>query len=754
MTRLQKWWPVLVLALVPIIPLWRAIFLGEAIGPYDQIRQMSPWLGPPVGAWDVLQADGALQFAVWRDLVFEAWRNFELPLWNPYQLAGTPLLANSQSAGFYPPHIVFGILRIPTPMAMTLLAWMHLFWAGLGALYLTRQAGGERVGGTVAGAGFALSAFMIGWTALPSVIQTCAWIPWVIGLSIALMRGGGWRIAALLGGSIAMMLLAGHLQFAAYGLIGCAMIALWIGIASRARPLAAAQWALAVAIGACLAAPQVLPAVQFGEFSHRAGAPTEEGYAAYVRGAAPLYSVQGLAFPTALGDPTAASPVDPAVNAYWPALTQPGMNFAETAMGLGPLIFGLLFFSRRTSSAQYAVAALGILALLLAVGTPLNRILYFYAPGWSATGSPGRALVLFVLAGCVLAGLAVRSIPEWREEEKRRLALPLVALLAALALTFLPAIGSISYPNPYNVGPSLEAMIAEIVRQQSLPILVSLAIALLGLGIAAHRRDLAAPILVGATILAAAVPYAGHLVRTGRPLDALPDPGAQRIAAINSNWSLLAAVPTILPPNTASYSRIHDIGGYDSLLHRDTVNLLREINGQDPAPPANGNMMFVKPTADPALLAAAGVDQVWTLVPLPGWYEAEQVRPGWLRYHLPARPRASTPAGAARIVDEGFSHIRIQARGPGTLTLLDRNMPGWTATVGGREVPVQGELWREVELPDGEHEVLMRYRPPGLSTGLWLALAGLIAAMIMLAIGRPQIRTPGDALDGEPPSLT
>src|ERR1043165_2426990 len=116
---MKRLWPVLLLALLPLVPLWRCVFQGEEIGPFDQIRHMAPWNGPePKQPWDVVQADGVLQFYPWRDLVFKAWGAGKLPLWNPYEMAGTPLLANSQSAGFYPPHILMDVLHVPTPLAM------------------------------------------------------------------------------------------------------------------------------------------------------------------------------------------------------------------------------------------------------------------------------------------------------------------------------------------------------------------------------------------------------------------------------------------------------------------------------------------------------------------------------------------------------------------------------------------------------------------------------------------------------------
>ena len=46
MNHLRKRWPVFFLALAALFPFWRCIFLGEAIGPWDQIRAMSPWDGP------------------------------------------------------------------------------------------------------------------------------------------------------------------------------------------------------------------------------------------------------------------------------------------------------------------------------------------------------------------------------------------------------------------------------------------------------------------------------------------------------------------------------------------------------------------------------------------------------------------------------------------------------------------------------------------------------------------------------------
>jgi hypothetical protein len=212
-------------------------------------------------------------------------------------------------------------------------------------------------------------------------------------------------------------------------------------------------------------------------------------------------------------------------------------------------------------------------------------------------------------------------------------------------------------------------------------------------------------------------------MRTSATSDlSVANPPLGRIAAVNLPWGLQTAAPALLPPNTGSLSSIREIGGYDSLLHRETVETLRDIDNQDPAPEANGNMMFVKPTADPAALAEAGVEQIWSRVELQGFGRPFSTENGVLRYRVNGLGRASTPQGSAEITSETASGLRLEATGPGTLTVRDRMMPGWTATVDGKEVPMRGQRWRELDLPEGPHVVEMRYTPPGLLTGLYLGL--------------------------------
>ena len=740
MARPRAAWPFLLLAVMAVVPVWRAVLLGEAIGPYDQIRQMAPWNGPvPEAPWDVLQADAVLQFAGWRSMVFEAWGSGELPAWNPYSLCGTPLLANSQSAGLYPPHILLGVLHVPWPLAMTLLAWFHLFAAGAGVFVLCRRLGATEGAGLLGGVMFTTSTFHVAWTALPSVVTTCAWIPWVLAGVVGVVDRGWKRIPAL-AVPTALLLLGGHLQFAAYGLMAAV---LWLAFSAGRNPRTWACALAGLALGACLAAPQVLPTLQYAKFSHRQNTPTDDGYAAYAAGALQPFHTIGLVFPPLLGMPTEAVTQGAGkfalrLPAHWPAYVQRGGNFAESAVGIGPLAFALLFglgVLVRARAAWRAPVALGVFGLLLAFGTPLNRLLYFYAPGWSATGSPGRAGVLFVLGACVVAALAADHAPAPASRRGWGLVSAVVgALVVSLyALRFVvPGMASWADEEPGLVG----AVAAQGTAPWLPAALLAAAMACGALWAWWAKGWSIAKSLLPAAVLCPIVLGAGTLVRTSANSDlSVPDASpTTRYAFVNNSWDLLVAEPALMPPNIAGLSRIHDAGGYDSLLHRDTVQMLQGAVGQNPAPPENGNMMFIKPTYDPGRLADAGVSEVWSLVPLPRpFFDNVQ---GLLRREALASPGiAHGPHGAAQIAGEGFGTWVLRASGPGPLTLRDRNMPGWTATVDGVSAPIGAGLWKQVELAAGEHVVALRYTPPGLHQGLALA-GGALLALLLLALVR------------------
>jgi hypothetical protein len=690
--------------------LWRAVFLGEAIGPFDQFHAMPPWNGPaPSQPWDVLQADAVLQFAPWRSMVFEAWSHGQMPFWNPYQLLGTPLLANSQSAGFYPLHIAMGVLHVPLYAAMTFLAWFHLFWAGLGMYVLVRRLGGVRLGGVIAGVSFSLSAFMISWSALPSVTTTVSWLPWVLACVLGIFQTNAfwgiaehpqfkpesaraeqlvdaanknvgarrlWTVGLAL--STGMMVLAGHLQFVAFGMMACVVVlaGLFCGQAGLLRGrknwtigpalASAGRCVFALAIGFALAAPQLLPVLEFSKRSHRRSAPTAEGYSSYVATAIKPFEVVGIVFPKMLGDPSAYAPgvnIPSGLPGFWLQFVKRGGNFAESAFAIGPVVLLLLFhfFGRKRFGTEvWAVMACGVLGVLIAFGTPLDRLLYFGVPGWSSTGSPGRAAVLFVLSACVLAGLGVESssraskfsplMPFLLIGVGTLLATPLVL---AAARPFVPALDDL-----FGL---YQGVWISAAFQGFATLLVVGAVALY----AARNGRNWKPLMLAVSVLPALLAWG--VLRTGDAsfLKAAAPPRTERSAFLNDRWNLFYRPNAFMPPNLAALTRQVDAAGYDSLLDAETKKILDEVNGGDSSPPENGNMLFLKlglsRSSRLQVLEAIGVSSVhwWDRggmqsdpnMAAPSRDERRRARlghPGWVRPHhrTSRRPRHAHPPGS------------------------------------------------------------------------------------------------------------
>ncbi len=727
---MRRFWPALLLLAFAAIPLYRALLMGQAIGPFDHIRQFAPWnAAAPDQPWDVLQADGVLQFYPWRDMVFDAWGKGQLPLWNPYQLAGTPLLANSQSAGFYPPHILLGLLHVPTSIAMTLLAWFHLAWAGIGVYFLSRRLGALKMGAVFAGASFSLSAFMLAWTALPSVITTVSWIPWILAFITCLLQGqseGKERLRYLVGLAFCagMMILAGHLQFVAYGFMAAVLYTLVFAFASAggARKLAVLPVVLGLALGGILSLGQLLPVLGYSQFSHRRNTPTAVGYDAYIGGSIKPHELATLPLATLQGSPRHWSVREEKISAYWPSIVKQGGNFAESAVAVGPLVLALLFLVPWKRREVWPLAAMGLLSLLLALGTPLNRLLYFGVPGWSSTGSPGRIVVLFVMAASVLAGLAIRPM----ELAGRKKFLPLLPFVVTLPFLVWASSMSGMAPEGIDAG-AFGSLVAGAISQAAFPMLIGIVIGGACIAVLSRMDDRRVKILwIAAPALLAWTCYASDIVPTGEPLATQPSVGQERVAIINGSWGLSQAGKAFMPPNLASLSRIHDLAGYDSLIHRDTVAMLTDVDGQPPTPLANGNIMFVKKTADPVKLADAGVTQVWSREPLPNLGTPTEVEDTWAKYTIQGASRAI----GAEVVSDGYDRQELSVSAS-RVTIKDRNMPGWTASDGTNTYPVKGDIWREIHVPADTKKLVLRYDPPGLKMGLliagfaWLVLIAL-----------------------------
>lgn len=744
------WAAILLIVLLPGIIFAPPLLSGKTIGPFDQMASMIPGreVSNELRSWDILQADGALQFYGWRDLVFEAHRNGKQPFWNPYQLAGTPLLANSQSAGYYPLHILIGKLGIPTGTAIVFLAWLHLSVAGLGLFALARRLGAGIEGATLGAVGLALSPFAISWSALASVMTTCAWIPVLLAAQLALIQRPSWRTALAVTGSAVMLLTGGHLQFVFYGLFAWLIFTpiAFFTQSEKPKPIVSALASfLAIGIAGFAALPQINPALEFSKQSHRQSVASTEGYKAYQSSAIKPFEFLGFLAPGFMGTP--GIPDNPGteenIPSTWNMYAKPGGNYAESAIWLGvPIVMGICMLRRRQNWRELSpVIAVALAGLLLALGTPLAQLLYFGIPGFSATGSPGRAAIIFVLAACTLAAVAIPKTPSDSNPTEKAYAyfgLLGVAILTILASTRLGGIES-------WVGLDLNPIIARRTTD-TLPLLVASLVCAAGAWFAWAKLGWHVLGLAAALIAHLVVAQTQILPFSNPPKPQLPDTPNQRVAFVNQKWDFFAPPESgIMPPNFATTARIMDIGGYDSLMALSTVELLKSINaGQDAAPPTNGNMMFVKPSLDPAALSEAGVTRVYSKLGVDNLTQTDQI--GDIRVYDLAGPGLVTPSTVQikNITTEGFE---ISGAANQEIVVRFRNILGWS--VNGIPNSIEESPW--ITASAKSDSTIFKYTPPGYLPWPWLPSILALLALISVAIPNKSLEFPVDSVEENEP---
>lgn len=622
------WWVAAVLLGLCFILFGPALFGGQAFVPADLLAHLSPWASsdvPATSPWNVLRFDGITEFYPWRLVAARAFHDGHLPLWNPYTFGatgGVPLLANSQSAPLYPPNLIFWLM--PSGFfwyAFGLSAAFHWLVLTVGTYRLLRVSAASPAAAVFGAATLGLSAPVITWLSLPTFLNVTCWIPWLLLLvgkayadsGTAEGRRAVWGVGLITG----LMILAGHLQMAFYGLLCAVVYTLWRGVPYLRQRKSVLSWAAGLAgagvLALCFALPQVLPVVELSRVSHRAGGtPTNDAYDAYTLTAFPVRNLVTLLTPDFFGHPNRNA------GFYWNT-----NNYAEWAVYVGvvPLVlavFALLLPWRgaeaRSVRERGFFAVLLLLTFFMAMPTPLNRLFYFVLPGFSQTGNPARCLFLAAFALAALAALGLDALlhADFPKQARER------AVAGAILLPLLVAAIGASDASRWAAQKLPTVPFSELLAPAK-PEVVALNVLLAFAGIVlfvAMRQPQARRQWAGATALVLAcgdlLVWGWNYNPTSRPEDVYREtPGMaflranaapnDLVAPINVRWSLGSEGPrdATLPPNGLAVYGLHDVGGYDSLLPKTAKDTIRDAGGVEPSPQENGNMVFVK-TAEAA----------------------------------------------------------------------------------------------------------------------------------------------------------
>ncbi len=704
-----------------------------------------------------------LQFYPWREIAFSLLRQGQLPLWNPLVGSGAPLLANYQTAVFYPPNWLY--LIIPTEYAMGIVGVLHVLLAGAGMMAYLRRLGVDSTGQGVGALAFALSGYLIARFGFLSITSAVPWLPWLFwavdGVLAPARRGadrcGAVALLGLIGG---LLLLAGHAQTAFYSLLLAGCYAVWRTLSAadllRARLTRAGLALAGVLLGAGLALIQLAPTYELMQTSQRAAGVDRELALNFSYGPARTLT---LLSPNLFGSPARGDYFTP--GAYWEDAAYVGLLTLALA-GRAVVLWGR---ARRRGDVPPALRPVPFFALslppvfALAMGqyTPVFPFLYDHVPTFDMFQGPARWLLLAVFALSTLGGMGAAD-PVGRRTGRA----------AALLVVFGLAILSAGITACLALAEGLEpAFIRGIVRMGVVLALSGGVLLLAGYGeklpqARAYRGPLAL-LLLAADLVSAhwglnptlpaevyhqpgglAADLAGE-VEGYRILYTPADEDAVKFGAFldftdfrPGDLNRWVAMRGSLLPNLGMIDGIASIGNFDPLRVGHYDALLRSLDGL--------------PEAD-LLAAAARMNVAVLLSPTerPG-LEAIARTPDVIAYRLPNPwPRAAlaacedSPDGlsctpnvestAAIVIDEPKQvTVQVDAAAAGWLLLLDTDYPGWEAAVDGSPAPIRraNGAFRAVEVPAGQHVVEFRYRPASLRVG---AAGSALSLLALAALG-------------------
>jgi Bacterial membrane protein YfhO len=149
----------------------------------------------------------------------------ELPLWDRNMGMGFPLLADFQSAPFYPPHLVF--LFVSFFDAIRILFVFHYLVSALGAYTLGRQWGYPPYLSVIAAFLFTFGGIIVSLTNVLNHFQAAVWLPWLILAGQRAIRSYSGKDLLMFSGVALIQFLAGspELYAISLGLLYISMVA-------------------------------------------------------------------------------------------------------------------------------------------------------------------------------------------------------------------------------------------------------------------------------------------------------------------------------------------------------------------------------------------------------------------------------------------------------------------------------------------------------------------------------------------------
>ena len=227
-------------------------------------------LSPSLLGFDCLAfRDVAFFYTPLYDYIAERCRESWLPLWNPLDQTGMPLIGETTSAVLYPLRYLIFSLPISTESAMAWYVAVHLIIASIATRLLAGWAGFQPLGATIASLLYPLSGSVLFLYTNPPFLVGAAWLPVALGATLLPQIGNRQSRITVGGSAMAMMILGGDPQSALHVMLVVSAIGI-LRFAKRSADRIDSVVFLGVPVlAAILSAPQLVASISWSEQSER-----------------------------------------------------------------------------------------------------------------------------------------------------------------------------------------------------------------------------------------------------------------------------------------------------------------------------------------------------------------------------------------------------------------------------------------------------------------------------------------------------
>lgn len=407
-----------------------------------------------------LITDPVRQTYIWKELSVDIYKRMELPIWNPYEMAGKPLLGNFQSGVFYPLNLIF--LLSPFSTSWTIFIISQSVLCGLFMFFYLRNLRISSFSSLLGAITLSFSSFSIVWLEWGNIVHTFLWLPMILLSVDKLYESKGrhrliWSMIYVL--SVLFAFFAGYLQTFFYMFIVSTayfflqikkdkkIISGFLGLNLLVLILSVVQW---------------YPTLQFILLSARI---IDQNYLTIEGWFIPIQHIVQFIAPDFFGNPATLN--------YWGE-----WNYAELGGYIGVMAIILTSFSIfvRRKIVAFFVGIL-LIGLVFSIDNPISRIPFQLNIPFISSSQPTRLLSVVVFSLAVLASFGSEFI--FSVKRKITLFTPLLVWVGAISfLWFAVAIklGSIFNTNDSIIVAKRNLMLPTVLVTASVILILCLAL--------------------------------------------------------------------------------------------------------------------------------------------------------------------------------------------------------------------------------------------------------------------------------------